>query len=171
MEVGVDTALWVAVAAPVLVVGWSMWFAARAAVSGPAWALQHLRLATPVMTAGLVLGFVATVLIRPSWMGLAFMYPLMIGTWLAISRRRQLKLVDMDGGFGEIDPAMKARLVSGLGKGLRVAAALAWFGGLGVVAYGVAQGWLVALLGPVAVATAMHVTRRSRIQPDNSRSL
>jgi hypothetical protein len=169
MEVGVDTALWVAVAAPVLVVGWSMWFAAHSAVSGPAWALNHLRVATPLMTAGLVLGLFAMALVRPVWMGLAYVYPVAIGTWLAISRQRQLALVQFDGGFGEIDAAVKARLASGLSRGLRVAAALAWFGGLAVVANGVAQGLLVAMLGPVAVVTAMYVSRRNPVPSDKSR--
>lgn len=169
MEVGVDTALWLAVAAPVLVVGWSMWFAAHSAVSGPAWALNHLRVASPLMTAGLVLGLFAMAFVRPVWMGLAYVYPVAIGTWLAISRRRQLMLVQVDGGFEDIDPGVKARLAAALTRGLRVAAVLAWFGGLAVVAYGVAQGLLVAVLGPVAVVAAMYVSRWNPVPSDKGR--
>jgi len=171
MEVGGDTALWVAVAAPVVVMGWSMWFAARSAVIGPGWALQHLRLATPALTFAVVLGLVTALLIRPVWMGLAVLYPLAIGAWLARSRRLQLAMVDRDGGFAEIDPAIRARLALGLARGLRLAGILVWFGGLALVAFGVAQGWLVALLGPVAVLTALFVSRRVPIQPDKGRSL
>jgi hypothetical protein len=165
MEVGGSTALWVAVAAPVAVMGWSMWFAARSAVIGPAWALRHLRIATPVMTASLVLGLLAAFLVRPVWMGLAVLYPLAIGAWLARSRRLQLAMVDRDGGFGEIDPAMRSRLALALARGLRIAGVFVWFGGLALVAFGVAQGWLVAALGPVAVLTALFVSRRVPIQP------
>jgi hypothetical protein len=171
MEVGGDTALWVAVAAPVAVMGWSMWFAAKSAVAGPGWALQHLRVATPVLTGAMVLGLLAAFLVRPLWMGLAVLYPLAIGAWLARSRRLQLAMVDRDGGFGEIDPAMRTRLALSLARGLRVAGVLVWFGGLALAAFGVAQGWLVAVLGPVAVLTALFVTRQVPIQPDKGRSL
>ena len=171
MEVGGDTALWVAVGAPVAVMGWSMWFAARSAVSGPGWALQHLRVATPVLTGAMVLGLLAALIARPVWMGLAVVYPLAIGAWLARSRRLQLAMVDRDGGFGEIDPAIRTRLALALARGLRVAGVLVWFGGLALAAFEVAQGWLVAVLGPVAVLTAFFVTRQVRIQPDKGRSL
>jgi hypothetical protein len=171
MEVGGDAALWVAVAAPVAVMGWSMWFAAKSAVTGPAWALRHLRVATAVLTAAVLLGVVAAVLIRPVWMGLAVLYPLAIGAWLARSRRLQLAMVDRDGGFGEIDPTMRTRVALGLARGLRIAGVLVWFGGLALAAFGVAQGWLVAVLGPVAVLTALFVTRQVSIQPDKGRSL
>jgi hypothetical protein len=117
------------------------------------------------------LGVLAAFLVRPVWMGLAVLYPLAIGAWLARSRRLQLAMVDRDGGFGEIDPAMRTRVALGLARGLRVAGILVWFGGLALAAFGVAQGWLVAVLGPVAVLTALFVTRQVRIQPDKGRSL
>jgi hypothetical protein len=171
MEIGGDTALWVAVAAPVSVMAWSMWFAAKSAVTGPGWALQHLRIASPVLAGAVVLGLLAALLVRPVWMGLAMLYPFAIGAWLARSRRLQLAMVDRDGGFGEIDPTIRTRLALSLARGLRIAGFMVWFGGLALAAFGVAQGWLVAVLGPVAVLTAFFVTRKVTIQPDKGRSL
>ena len=161
MDLGPDAALWVAVAAPVLVIGWSMAFAAKSAISGPAWALGHLRIATPSLLAGVVAGVAATTLVTPVWMGLSVLYPFAVGTWMAAARRRQLAFVERDGGFGEIDPHVRYRVSRGLGRGLHIAGALAWFTGLLVVLLGVAQGWLIALLGPVAVLIALVVGRRT----------
>ncbi|MDP3984599.1 MAG: hypothetical protein Q8Q52_06330 [Acidimicrobiia bacterium] len=161
MEVGLNAALWVAVAAPVAVVCWSMWFAARAALSGPAWALAHLRLALTSLASGLIIALLAALVVRPSWMSLGVAYPFAVGTWMASTRRRQLAVVEKDGGFGEIDPQVRFRLSRGLGRSLRIAGAVAWFTGLAVVALGVAQGWLIVALGPIAILIAMFVTRRT----------
>jgi hypothetical protein len=153
--------LWVAVAVPVLVIAWSMMFAARSAVSGPGWALRHLGVVTPVLALGLALGLVAAFLVRPVWLGLSVMYPLAVGAWLADARRRQLRFVSSDGGFDEVDPRLRARLAQGLGRALRIAAAVAWFSGLAVVAVGIPQGWLVTLLGPVAVLIAWRLGQQA----------
>jgi hypothetical protein len=165
IEIGPNPALWIAVAVPVAVVGWSMLFAARAALDGPAWALRHLRVAAPLLAAGAVGGVAMTVVVRPFWSGLAVFYPFAVGWWMAASRRRQLALVEGDGGFGEIDPRLKFRLARGLGRSLRIAGAVAWFTGLGAAFLGVAQGWLIALLGPVAVVIAGIVGRRA-VEPE-----
>lgn len=138
-----------------------MVFAARSAVLGPAWALRHLRIVTPLLMVGLAVGLVGAIIVSPFWLGLAVMYPFAVGAWLADVRRRQLRFVAADGGFDEVDPGLRIRLAKGLGRALRVAAALTWFSGLGVVALGVPQGWLVTLLGPVAVLTAWRLGKQS----------
>jgi hypothetical protein len=161
MEFELDTALWVAVAAPVVVIGWSMAFAAKAALSGPAWALSHLRLATPALIAFTIGGVVTAMLFRPAWVGLAVLYPFAVGTWMAAARQRQLAFVERDGGFGEIDPNVRYRVGRGLSRSLRIAGAVAWFAGLGLVAWGLAQGWLIVALGPIAIAIGWLVDRRN----------
>ncbi len=161
IQVGLDPALWVAVAAPVLVIGWSMIFAANSALNGPGWALRHLRLAVPALGAGVIAGTAAALLVSPSWLGVAIIYPFAVGAWLAVTRRRQLAFIERDSGFGEVDPQLRLRLLHGLGRSLRIAGAVAWFSGLGIVALGVAQGWSVTVLGPTAVLIARFLGRRT----------
>lgn len=162
IHLGLGPALWVAVAVPVLVIAWSMLFAARSAVAGPAWALRHLRVAAPSLAAGVVVGVAAALVATPFWLGIAIMYPFAVGAWLATSRRRQLSIVEADGGFGEVDARVRYRLAQGLGRALRIAAAVTWFTGLGVVAVGIPQGWLITLLGPLAVLTAWRLGKRNQ---------
>jgi hypothetical protein len=165
ITVGDPAALWVAVAVPVAVVGWAMWFSARAAISGPTWALSHLERMTPLLVIGMVAAFGVAALVRPVWLGVGAAYPLALGAYLAGSRRRQLRMVSGDGGFGEINRALQSRVLTALGRGLGIAGIIAGVMGTVVVTAGLPQGWLVAGLAPVALAIAATATRAARKAP------
>lgn len=145
---------------PVGVVGWAVLFSVEAARKGPAWAKSHLRRVAAAMGVTLLLAMVATLLVRPFWLGLGAAYPVAIGAFLAWGRWRQLAMVEREIGFAEIDPRLQARVMTRLRKGLALLALLALVAGVGLLANGVPHGWIIIALVPVAglalVRTRLH---------------
>lgn len=97
--------------AALLVVGWGASVSVRSATRGPAWALQHLRHSSAVVTAGLVLGVVVLAAVRPVWVGLTVFYMAAMAWWLTTSLRRNLERVEAS-GFDEVPTERRRELVA-----------------------------------------------------------
>jgi hypothetical protein len=109
---------------------------------------------------GLGLALMATLVIRPVWIGLSAAYPLGVAWLLIAGRRRQLSLVDRSIGFGEVDAGLRKRLLGRLRQGLWVVGALALTIGATLAAIGVVHGWIVAALVPIALLAIVRSKRR-----------
>lgn len=121
---------------------WGAFFSLRAALRGPEWALSALTRVTPILIAGVVLGAVVALAVRPAWLGLGVIYVAAAAWFLVVTLRRSMLRWREVGGFeGEISPERRAAV---LGR----ARILAWFGA-GLMAI------LGALLWPVGPVLAI----------------
>lgn len=144
------TGLLIASAVPVVVVGWAILFSVEAARRGPAWSFGHLGVVANVLKPALALGIVAILVVRPIWVGLGVAYPLAVGLFMVVIRRRQLAAVSRDMGFGDIRADLREQVLSRLRRGLIVVGALALVVGSLLASVGVVQGWVVGVLAPIA---------------------
>ena len=145
------TGLLIAAAVPVAVVGWAILFSVEAARRGPAWSFGHLGIVGNVLKPALALGIVAILVVRPIWVGLGVAYPIAVGLFMVVIRRRQLAAVSRDVGFGDIRADLREQVLSRLRRGLIVVGALALVFGSLLASIGVVQGWVVGALAPIAV--------------------
>ncbi|HUP17472.1 MAG TPA: hypothetical protein VM848_15660 [Acidimicrobiia bacterium] len=146
-----ETGLLIAAAVPVAVVGWAILFSVEAARRGPAWSFGHLGIVENVLKPALALGIVAILVVRPIWVGLGVAYPLAVGLFMVVIRRRQLAAVGRDMGFGDTRTDLREQVLSRLRRGLIVVGALALVFGSLLASIGVVQGWVVGALAPIAV--------------------
>ena len=144
------TGLLIASAVPVVVVGWAILFSVEAARRGPAWSLGHLGVVANVLKPALALGIVAILVVRPVWVGLGVAYPLAVGLFMVVIRRRQLAAVSRDMGFGDIRADLREQVLSRLRRGLLMVGGLALVVGSLLASIGVVQGWVVGALAPIA---------------------
>ena len=144
------TGLLIASAVPVVVVGWAILFSVEAARRGPAWSLGHLGVVANVLKPALALGIVAILVVRPVWVGLGVAYPLAVGLFMVVIRRRQLAAVSRDMGFGDIRADLREQVLSRLRRGLFMVGGLALVVGSLLASIGVVQGWVVGALAPIA---------------------
>jgi hypothetical protein len=144
------TGLLIASAVPVVVVGWAILFSVEAARRGPAWSLGHLGVVANVLKPALALGIVAILVVRPVWVGLGVAYPLAVGLFMVVIRRRQLAAVSRDMGFGDIRAELREQVLSRLRRGLLMVGGLALVVGSLLASIGVVQGWVVGALAPIA---------------------
>jgi hypothetical protein len=157
--ISTETGLLIASAVPVVVVGWAIVFSVEAARRGPAWSFGHLDIVANVLKPALALGIVAILVLRPIWVGLGIAYPLAVGLFMVVTRRRQLAAVSRDMGFGDIRADLREQALSRLRRGLVIVGALALVIGVLLASIGVVQGWVVAALAPIAgVALARSKT-------------
>jgi hypothetical protein len=84
------------------------------------------------------------------WVGLGVAYPLAVGLFMVVIRRRQLAAVSRDMGFGDIRADLREQVLSRLRRGLIVVGALALVVGSLLASIGVVQGWVVGALAPIA---------------------
>jgi hypothetical protein len=142
------TGLLVAAVVPVAVIGWSIIFSVEAARRGPAWSLRHLEIMGRILRPALALGIVAILVVRPVWVGLSVVYPIAVALLMAAGRRRQLAAIER-GGFGEVQPATRDRMLARLRPGLILVGAASLLLGIFLAAIGVFQGWVLAALAPI----------------------
>ena len=133
-----------------VVVGWAILFSVEAARRGPAWSLGHLGVVANVLKPALALGIVAILVVRPVWVGLGVAYPLAVGLFMVVIRRRQLAAVSRDMGFGDIRADLREQVLSRLRRGLLMVGGLALVVGSLLASIGVVQGWVVGALAPIA---------------------
>jgi hypothetical protein len=145
-----ETGLLIASAVPVLVVGWAILFSVEAARRGPAWSFSHLGIVASVLKPALALGIVAILVVRPIWVGLGVAYPLAVGLFMVVVRRRQLAAVSRDMGFGDIRADLREQVLARLRRGLVIVGVLALVVGSLLASIGVVQGWVVGALAPTA---------------------
>ena len=145
-----ESGLLIASAVPVAVIGWAILFSVEAARRGPAWSFGHLGIVSSVLKPALALGIVAILVVRPVWVGFGIAYPLTVGLFMVVVRRRQLAAVRRDMGFGDIRPDLREQVLSRLRRGLIVVGALALVVGSLLASIGVVQGLVVGALAPVA---------------------
>jgi hypothetical protein len=146
----IETGLLIASAVPVVVVGWAILFSVEAARRGPAWSFGHLGVVANVLEPALALGIVAILVVRPVWVGLGVAYPLAVGLFMVVIRRRQLAAVSRDMGFGDIRADLREQVLSRLRRGLIIVGGLALVVGSLLASIGVVQGWVVGALAPIA---------------------
>jgi hypothetical protein len=145
-----ETGLLIASAVPVVIVGWAILFSVEAARRGPAWSLGHLGVVANILKPALALGIVAVLVVRPVWVGLGAAYPLAVGLFMVVIRRRQLVAVSRDMGFGDIRADLREQVLSRLRRGLFIVGGLALVVGSLLASIGVVQGWVVGALAPIA---------------------
>lgn len=145
-----ETGLLIAAAVPVAVIGWAVLFSVEAARRGPAWSYGHLGIVSNVLKPALALGIVAILVVRPTWVGLGVAYPLAVGLFMVVTRRRQLAALGRDMGFGDIRAELREAVLSRLRRGLIVVGALSLVVGSLLARIGVVQGWVLGTLAPIA---------------------
>lgn len=151
-----ETGLLVSAAVPVAVIGWAILFSVEAARRGPAWSFRHLGIVSSILRPALALGVVAILVVRPIWVGLSAAYPLAVGLLMVASRRRQLAAVEREMGFGDVRPDMREQLLSRLRRGLMVVGVSSLVVGSLLASVGVAQGWVVGALAPIAALALLR---------------
>lgn len=145
-----ETGLLIAATVPVAVTGWAILFSVEAARRGPAWSLGHLGIVSNILKPALALGIVAVLVVRPMWVGLGVAYPLAVGLFMVVIRRRQLAAVGRDIGFGDVRADLREQVLNRLRRGLVVVGALALVVGSLLASIGVVQGWVLGALAPIA---------------------
>ncbi len=85
--------------------------------------------------------------VRPLWVPIGVGYPALIGLVLGVGRSRQMMRVQQTGGFGEIDPAMKSRLLERYRRGLMLTAIVTGATGAIILGAGYWQGGILVGLG------------------------
>ena len=115
--------------------------------SGPEWAIRHLRLALPILGVVAVAALVGLAWVRPLWVPIGVGYPALIGLVLGVGRSRQMMRVQQTGGFGEVDPAMKSRLLDRYRRGLMLTAVVTGATGAIILGAGYWQGAILVALG------------------------
>ena len=145
-----EVGLLISSAVPVVVVGWAILFSVEAVRRGPAWSLSHLGVVANFLKPARAIGIVAIMVVRPVWVGLGIAYPLAVGLFMVVIRRRQLAAVGKDVGFGDIRAEWREQVLSRLRRGLIVVGALALVVGILLASVGVVQGWVVGALAPIA---------------------
>ncbi len=153
LSVGSEGAVVLVGAAAILAVGWGALLSVRSAVRGPAWALGHLTAASRVVPLSLLLGSIAVFLVRPLWVGFAWMYIGGLVWWLSGLLRRNLVRLQEMGGFAEVPVEARIRIVRRARTMLLVGGVVLL--GIGAAAYQQgATAWVTAALGAVLLLTA-----------------
>ena len=160
--ISTETGLLIAAAVPVAVIAWAILFSVEAARRGPAWSFDHLGIVSNVLKPALALGIVATLVVRPIWIGLGVAYPLAVGLFMVATRRRQLAVVGRDMGFGDVRPDLREQVLSRLRRGLIVVGAMALVVGSLLAAAGLVQGWVLGALAPIS-ALALVRSRSGQV--------
>jgi len=129
------------------VIGWAAWFGVAVLHNGAEWAIRHLRTALLVLGVIFVGGLVGLLFVEPFWVPLGVGYPAAIGLVLGVGRSRQMVRIQQQGGFTEIDPATRSRLLNRFGKGLIVSAVVSGLAGAVILGAGYWQGGILVALG------------------------
>jgi len=102
-----------------------------------------------VLGAAVLSAAVAAIWVRPLWAPLAYGYPALIGFVIARARSRQMVRINQAGGFGDLDPRVRSRLLERYAKGLVVTAAVSGLTGALLIGAGYWQGAILVGLGLV----------------------
>jgi hypothetical protein len=166
LEIGSEGATLLVGVAAVLAVGWGALLSVRSAVRGPAWALGHLSQASRVVPIALLVGTVAVFLVRPLWVGFAWLYIGGLVWWLSGLLRRNLVRLEAAGAFAEVPFEARVRIVRRARTMLLIGGGLLLALGLAAFSQG-ATAWVTAVLGAVLLLTAGAIRAEDRTGPEN----